>query len=50
MQESHPPPKKPFPTNQLASPVTKWASPDKVPGAMGENIRSGSESGTTSIS
>ena len=26
-QESHPPPKKPLPMNQLASPVTEWGAP-----------------------
>ena len=58
-QESHPPPKKPLPMNQLASPVTEWGGapdaytrskkliPHKVPGTMGEYSSRRGAAGTT---
>jgi len=53
-QKSHPPPKKPLPMNQMASPVTEWGAPGaytrstkliphKVPGTMGNTAAGGEQ-------
>jgi len=58
-QKSHPPPKKPLPMNQMASPVTEWGAPgaytrskeliphNKDPGTIGEYRSRRGAAGTT---